>query len=91
MKGAPIPPNTHAVALHARDEAHLLAIASRLKAAGIDHVLIEECECGPQSTRGFSGTATAIGIKPIPLTERARIYRLVSDLPLAKDPAGGRM
>jgi hypothetical protein len=68
--GGPLPEETIAVALHARDEAHLRAIAAQLAEAGIAHQLIIECD----------GQAQAIGC--VPTTDRAALRRVTSMLPL---------
>jgi hypothetical protein len=65
-------PGTIAVALHARDEVHLRALANKLALAGIPHCVIEECD----------GEAMAIGIEPT--TDRAAVRKVVSALPLVR-------
>lgn len=65
-----LPDETIAVALYARDEAHLRSIADRLTEAGISHKLIIECD----------GEAQAIGCTPT--TDRASLKRVLSSLPL---------
>lgn len=65
-------PGTIAVALHARDESHLREIAAQLAASGIPHHLVEECD----------GEAMAIGCEPT--TDRAKMRRALSRLPLAR-------
>lgn len=60
------------MALHARDEAHLRAVAAKLEAAGIRHRLIIEAD----------GRAMALGCTPT--RDRASIRKVVSGLPLVK-------
>lgn len=67
-----VPKNTIAVALAARDQAHLLGIDALLTKAGIDHVLICECD----------GEPMAIGCEPT--RDRQAIRKVVSSLPLVK-------
>jgi hypothetical protein len=67
-----VPKNTVAVALAARDQAHLLERAERLTRAGIPYVLITECD----------GEPMAIGIEP--MRDRDRIRKETSDLALIK-------
>lgn len=55
---APLPEGTYAIALHARDEPELRALAARLAAAGVAHKLIVEDD------PPYAGQATAIGITP---------------------------
>lgn len=69
---APLPTGTIAVALHARDEAHLRAVCQQLCAAGISHRLIVE----------DNGQAMAIGIKPT--RDRSQVRKVVSALPLVR-------
>lgn len=71
-------PGTHAVALHARDEAHLREIAARLTAAGIGHHLVEECD----DDDDYPGQLMSIGLHPT--TERERVAKVLSSLPLAR-------
>ena len=65
-------PGTIAVALHARDEVHLRAVAAKLSLAGIPHCVVEEC----------NGEAMSIGIEPT--TDRAAVRKVVSALPLVR-------
>lgn len=65
-------PNTVAVALHARDQEHLLEIRRSLALAQITHTLITECD----------GEAMSIGIEPS--MDRDRIRKVVSKLPLVR-------
>lgn len=67
-----VEPGTIAVALHARDEAHLRDVAARLGAARIPHHVVEECD----------GEAMAIGVEPT--TDRAAVRKVLSSLPLAR-------
>lgn len=74
----PLPrPGTHAVALHARDEAHLREVAARLDARGIRHHRVLEDD----------GQLMAIGIPPT--TDRDPIRKALSSLPCAKIVTGG--
>lgn len=70
-----LPSGTYAIALHARDEAHLESIAGFLQAAGIAHVVIRETD-GPHA-----GQIMSIGIVPC---DRQIVRRLLSSLPLVK-------
>ncbi len=66
-------PGCIAVALHARDEAHLVAIAARLSHAGVrHHVVVEE-----------DGRWMAIGVNPT--RDRAAVRKVLSSLPRARD------
>lgn len=67
-----VPKNTVAVALHVRDQAHLLELHEKLLKANIAHVLIRECD----------GEPMAIGIEPT--RDRASIRKVTSSLPLVK-------
>jgi CTP:molybdopterin cytidylyltransferase MocA len=67
-----VPVGTHSVALHARDEPHLREVAQRLLRAQIDHHIVLESD----------GHAMAIGIAPT--TDRARVRKVVSSLPLVR-------
>lgn len=67
-----VPENTVAVALHAQNQEHLLALRETLKTANIKHVLISECD----------GEPMAIGIEPT--TDRASIRKVTSSLPLVR-------
>jgi peptidyl-tRNA hydrolase len=67
----PIPKNTVALALAAKDQVHLLAIAAKLTKAGIPFSLISECD----------GEAMAIGINP--MRDRKKLRKVTSSLPLA--------
>lgn len=66
------PPGTIAVALAARDQAHLRELYATLVEAGLSPSLIEECD----------GEAMAIGIPPT--RDRQNIRRWVSQLPLVR-------
>lgn len=68
---------TYAIALHARDEAHLCQIAAQLKMAGIERHLIVEID------PPYSGQAMAIGIAPCDRKNKA-LKRITSQLPLIK-------
>lgn len=67
-----VPENTVAVALHARNQTHLLEIRETLQKAGISHVLISECDGEPMS----------IGIEPT--RDRSSIRKVTSSLPLVR-------
>lgn len=71
-------PGCIAVALHARDEAHLRAVSDRLAAAGIQHHHVVESADDPK----YAGQLMAIGVRPT--TDRAAIRKVTSDLPLVK-------
>lgn len=88
LLGSLLPDGTHAVALWIETETALRSLADRLTAEGIQHILIEECECGPPSTASFAGQATAIGIKPLPMSERSRLRKVLSSLPLVGKDKG---
>lgn len=68
-------PHTYAIALTARDEAHLDEISVRLDAEGIVHTRIVENDAP------YEGQLMAIGIPP---QERWRIHKHLSQLPLLK-------
>lgn len=70
-----LPSDTHAVALHARDQPELLRIHEKLTAAGIQHKLVREPD------PPFNGEAVAIGVVPMP---RDQVSKLVSQLPLIR-------
>ncbi len=70
-------PGTYAVALAARDEAHLLEVAARLGERGVPHHLIREPD------PPFLGSATAIGIPPAAWRDARRA---LSTLPLLRGP-----
>lgn len=69
-----LPINTNAVVLSVPAEQHLRLIAKHLGISGIPHVCI--CEVDPP----YDGQLTAIGI--LPLTDRTKIKKLLSSLPL---------
>ena len=71
-----LPPTTYAVALAARDEAHLLQIEDRLKFRKIPHFSIREPDAP------WSGALMAIGIPPMVWRDARRI---LSTLPLLKE------
>lgn len=68
----PIPSGTIAVALAARDRAHLVEIADRLTAASIPHKVILECD----------GEPMAIGVRPT--RDRATVRKVLSSIPLIR-------
>ena len=65
-------PGTIAVALHARDESHLAAIADKLDAAGIRIARVVEDD----------GHLMAIGVHPT--RDRAAVRKVLSSLPLVR-------
>lgn len=67
-----VPSNTVAVALAARDQAHLHELAALLRAAGVEHKLIVECD----------GEAMAIGVTPT--RDRLRVRKVLSTVPLVR-------
>lgn len=69
------PAGTYAVALHARDEAHLVALSLRLSVAGVPRVEVWE-EDGPHA-----GHLMAVGVEP---TRELAARRVLSDVPLAR-------
>lgn len=71
-----LPEGTHAIALAARDSAHLDEIAQRLINAGVAVTRIIE-DWPP-----FNGELLALGIAPSP---RSSLRRLLSSLPLVRD------
>ena len=66
------PPGTVAVALAARDQAHLLELRDVLVRSGLPHVLIAECD----------GEPMAIGLEPT--RDRTAVRRVLSSVPLVK-------
>ena len=68
----PVPPNTIAVALAARDREHLLTLRAELVRAQIPHVLVSECDGEPMS----------IGVQPT--KDRLAVRRVLSSVPLVK-------
>lgn len=68
----PVPSGTIAVALAARDQAHLVEIAAKLTAAGIPHKVIRECD----------GEPMAIGCAPT--RDRAAVRKVLSSVPLVR-------
>lgn len=70
-----LPDNTHAIALAAKDEAELIAISEELKAQGIPHLMIDECDAP------YTGQFMAIGIPPM---EREKLRKVLSKYPLLK-------
>jgi hypothetical protein len=69
-------PGTHAIALAARDSAHLAEIAKRLENASIPFVRV--VEDGPP----YVGELLAIGVRPGP---KSVVGRPLSDLPLVRE------
>lgn len=70
-----LPQNTHAVALAARDETHLLELEGTLLAAGIPHHSIREPDAP------YLGAIMSIGIPPM---DRTPLRRYLSGLPLVR-------
>lgn len=68
-------PGTFAVALKARDEAHLREISERLFSAGVKHKRIIE------SDEPYANQLMAIGIFPM---ERDKVKSILSSLPLVR-------
>jgi hypothetical protein len=66
------PPGTVAVALAARNQAHLLELRDSIAQAGLPHVLIAECD----------GEPMAIGLEPT--RDRTAIRKVLSSIPLVK-------
>jgi peptidyl-tRNA hydrolase len=75
-ESGPAPPGSIAVVLGVPNEAELLAIDARLTARGVSHVLIRE-DVGP-----YQDQATAIGL--VPTSDRARVRKVLSSLPLVR-------
>jgi len=75
-ESGPAPPGTIAVVLGVPGEAELLAIAARLTARHVEHVLIRE-NSGP-----FEGQATSIGVRPT--LDRKTVGKAVSSLRLVR-------
>lgn len=67
-----VPLNTVAVVLKVKDQQELLYYHERLTMAGLEHMLVIECD----------GEAMAIGLKPT--RDRKRIRKVLSSLPLVK-------
>jgi len=63
-----LPPETHAIALEAADEAALLKLESRLQQAGIPHTSIRELDAP------YLGALMAIGLPPQPRSRLIRKY-----------------
>ena len=72
----PLPSGTYAVALSVPDETSLRELARRLWDSEVPHKLILEPDAP------YDGQAMAIGI--FPTTDRDRVRRLTSSLPLVK-------
>lgn len=68
------PKGTHAYALLARDEEHLLELAGRLWDAEIPHVVVDEPD------EPYNGQAMSIGI--FLTQDKAKIDKVTSSLPL---------
>lgn len=70
---------TFAVVLDAKTEAGLIALAAKLKLAGIPHVVVREPD------EPYDNAVTAIGVEP--LEDLTVLRRLTSSLPLYGKPA----
>ena len=70
-------PGTHAIALAARDSAHLAEITKRLSEAGLPFVRIVE------DSRPYAGDLLSVGVRP---GLKSVVGRPLSDLPLVRDP-----
>lgn len=70
-----LPPDTFAVALHARDEDHLRRIAERLRQRAFPHHPIFEPD------PPWNGQLMSIGVPPM---DRALLKKVLSSLPLAR-------
>ena len=71
-----LPPDTRAVALAARDEAHLRFIEAKLRHAGIDHRAIREPD------PPWCGALMAIGI--VPIADRSVVQHITRSLKLLR-------
>lgn len=71
-----LPENTHAVALYAKDEEELLALAKRLEDAKIAHRLIREPDAP------YNGAAMAIGL--VPCARTTPVKKILGRYPLVK-------
>ncbi len=71
-------PGCIAVALHARDEAHLLALSEKLTQADLAHSLVRECDDDDR----YPGQLMAIGLNPT--TNRDAVRKVLSALPLIR-------
>ena len=72
----PVPPTTHAVALHAQDEQELLDLEARLLENGIAHVAIREPD------EPYNNQLMAIGI--VPQVRSKTLRRATSRLALVR-------
>lgn len=71
-------PGTIAIALHARDEAHLAQIAQSLFDAGIEHHCVFEADDDPT----YPGQMMSIGLYPT--RDRDKVRKVLSSLPLVR-------
>lgn len=71
-----LPPNTHAVALAAKGEEHLVFLEEKLRRLSIPHVAIREPDAP------WNGALMAIGIRPV--ADRNQVKKVTSSLPLLK-------
>lgn len=71
-----VPEGTRAVALAARDEAHLRSLERRLRRLGIDHRAIREPD------PPWNGALMAIGLTPV--DDRTTVRRVTRRLPLLR-------
>lgn len=72
VRGTVHPPGTIAVALAARDQAHLLELRDVLSQASLPHVLVTESD----------GEPMAIGLEPT--HDRRAVRKVLSGIPLVK-------
>ncbi len=72
-----LPVGTHAIALEARDSAHLAEIAQSLRERQLPHCCITE------NDEPYQGELMAIGVVPAP---KSTLRRALSSLPLVRDP-----
>ena len=73
----PLPDNTRAVVLAAKDESHLLKIEQKLQHRGIPHRSIRE----PDSP--WCNSLMSIGLEPV--ADRRAVRRVLSNLPLLRE------
>lgn len=73
---ADLPPDTRAVALAARSEAHLRFIEAKLRHAGIEHHAIREPD------PPWCGALMAIGI--VPVADRSAVQQVTRSLKLLR-------
>jgi len=71
-----LPDNTHAVALAAKSEEHLLFLEAKLRRLSIPHKAIREPDAP------WNGALMAIGIEPV--ADRNQVKKVTSSLPLLR-------